>query len=128
MQPIRILIADDNTIMRKVLRANLDKLDIEKEIFYAADGRQAIQSLLHHKFNIIFLDLNMPHFTGFDISNYINAKHFDVEIIVISSELSSENVEIFKSLGVKYFLEKPFNIKNFNDTAVPIIKKLAESK
>jgi CheY-like chemotaxis protein len=122
---INILVADDNTIMRKVLRANLEKLDVEQNVHYAADGKQAIKLLLNTNFDLIFLDLNMPHFSGFDISNYIKSKQFKVEIIVISSELTEQNIEIFKSLGVKHFLQKPFSIKNFEETAVPVIKNLS---
>jgi CheY-like chemotaxis protein len=126
---LKVLVADDNAVMRKILRANLEKIEnIELKLFYAADGKKAIQSLLHEHFDLIFLDLNMPHFSGFDISNYVKSKEYEAKIIVISSELTDENINIFKSLGVKYFLQKPFNIQNFQTVAIPVISDLAKAK
>lgn len=121
---VKVLIADDNNVMRKILRTNVSKISKNFLVTEAKDGKETIKALLNDEYQLLFLDLNMPFFSGFDISNYIKSKKYDIEIVVISSELNNENKEIFTKLGVTNFVEKPFNIYNFESVVLPITNKL----
>jgi two-component system sensor histidine kinase BarA len=58
----RFLVADDNEINRMLLRAQLSKFGAE--ILEARDGREALDLSMTQRFDLIFLDLQMPHLDG----------------------------------------------------------------
>lgn len=67
---IRVLLADDHSIVRQGLKALLDKegLDVVGE---AADGQQAVKMVREHKPDVAVLDLSMPLLNGLDAAREI---------------------------------------------------------
>ncbi len=64
-KPYRILIADDDANIRIALRAALEAEGFE--VLDVANGRQAIEWLLHVSVDLAILDLAMPHFDGLEV-------------------------------------------------------------
>lgn len=118
---LTVLIADDNLIMRNLVKYYLSKHSIEN-VFEAKDGLEALQIIKSNKIDLLFLDLRMPNLDGFNVANYINNGQDKVTIIAISADMTKENEQILKKLDVKYFLKKPIDPTLCND----IIKKILE--
>lgn len=123
---MKILVADDSAIMRKIIGINLLKFDEDMTLFQSVNGKETLQILLEHDdIDVVLLDLKMPYITGHDVSNYLKQKKMDsIKIIAISSELSEENIQIFKDLGVEDFLAKPFDLGRFNALVIPILEDI----
>jgi CheY-like chemotaxis protein len=112
---MKVIIADDNAIMRKIIHTNLKILLPKSEVLEVEDGKSVIENLESSSFKLIFLDLNMPNLDGFDVLRFMVDKNIkDTEVIIISGELTNTNIEKLKKFKIKYIVEKPFDTNSFN--------------
>lgn len=126
---MKVLIADDSQIMRKIIKANLAKLGIDK-VLECADGVNACKTLIANPdIKLLFTDLNMPTMNGFELIKQLRnlPKLKALEIIVISDKLDSSSEKALEPYGIKGCVPKPFNIDSFNSIAVPIVESLQNS-
>jgi len=121
---VKALIAEDSQIMRKIVKTNLAKLSISK-IYEAPDGESALNILnANPNIGIIFTDINMPSMNGIELCKKIKSqqKFAHIKIIVISEYISETAKEALSGLKVDGYVPKPFDLKTFNDTVIPIIE------
>jgi DNA-binding NarL/FixJ family response regulator len=64
---IRVLIADDQTLLRRGLRGLLDLTDDLRVVAEASDGDEALAILAHHEVDVLLLDVRMPCRTGVQV-------------------------------------------------------------
>ncbi|MEY4504345.1 MAG: hypothetical protein RL154_639 [Pseudomonadota bacterium] len=123
---MKVLIADDSQIMRKIIRTNLLKLGIDK-VFDCPDGATAIKTLVANPdIKLLFTDLNMPVLSGYELIKQIRSipKLRNLAIVVISDHLGKNADKSLDIFDVKGYVPKPFNIVNFNETTAPILEAL----
>ena len=101
----RILIADDELNMRRVLEAILKRAGYE--VVTAANGGEA---LLHmsRDINMVITDLKMPVLDGMGLLRKLSVDHPDVPVVMITAHGSVENAVEAVKLGAFDYLEKPF--------------------
>jgi two-component system, NarL family, response regulator NreC len=82
--PIRILLADDHTIIRSGLRLLLDQQADFKVVAEASDGREAVEqaSKLHPE--VAVLDIGMPQLNGIEATRQIAAQEPDTKVVILS--------------------------------------------
>jgi len=83
-RPLRIILADDHTLVRESLISFLGEQDDIIVVGQAADGERAIQQTLEHKPDVLLLDLNMPIKSGLEVLPRVRAQAPDVKILVLS--------------------------------------------
>jgi two-component system, NarL family, response regulator LiaR len=89
---IRILLADDHTVVRQGLKMFLE-LDGElKVVGEAENGEQAVQMAASNKPDVILMDLLMPVMDGIEATKIIREKFPDIEIIALTSVLDDASV------------------------------------
>lgn len=121
---ISILIADDNTVMRNLIKYHLKSFD-GLEVYEAKDGIKALELIKTKMINILYLDLSMPNLDGMNVANYLKKDNKeDLHIVSISSELTLENKNLLKQMGVKYFLGKPLSADAFKDITAKLISQI----
>jgi two-component system, chemotaxis family, chemotaxis protein CheY len=105
---VRILIADDNAVMRAVLRTILrdEGFDVVAE---AADGAAAIQMAKRLKPDIVCLDIVMPKSDGLQALQEIRTELPETLVLMISGNADRESVEAAISGGAFGYILKPFN-------------------
>jgi DNA-binding NarL/FixJ family response regulator len=92
MGNVRVLIADDHSVVRQGLRMFL-KLDPELEIVgEAATGEEALQVARELRPDVVLMDLLMPTMDGVTATRLIRAEMPDVEVIALTSVLDDEAV------------------------------------
>lgn len=103
---IRIILADDHTIMRSGLRAVLERYPDMQVVGEAADGRQAIQAVDENHPDVIVMDVAMPNLNGIEAARQISAKHSGVSIVVLS--MHSDEGYVLRALkaGARAYLLK----------------------
>ena len=100
----RILIAEDERPLAKVLLLKLTKAGFEVEAVY--NGEEAIDKITKEKFDLVLLDLVMPNVSGFGVLEKMKELGNSTPIVVLSN-LSQEGDEMkAKSLGAKDFFIK----------------------
>jgi DNA-binding NarL/FixJ family response regulator len=103
---IHILIADDHHLIRKGIRALLEKQPDFQVIAEAENGEEAFNYALTYKPDVLILDINMPKMSGLEVTQQISDSHLPVEIIILS--LYSDESLIKRALiyGVKGYVLK----------------------
>jgi len=104
----RILIVDDEEVIRKFLRIHLTKLGYE--VTEAEDGEKAIEKIEGGKFDLIICDVMMPNKNGWEVVKEVKSNPELNEIPIILLTAKNDEVDMFKGyeLGANYYMTKPF--------------------
>jgi DNA-binding response OmpR family regulator len=104
----RVLIIDDEEIIRKFLKINLIKWGYE--VKEAADGIEALKQLDHDNYDLLICDILMPNKDGWEVLKGVrsNPKVKDIPVIVLTAK--NEDMDMFTGyeLGANYYMTKPF--------------------
>jgi DNA-binding response OmpR family regulator len=104
----KILIVDDEEVIRKFVRIHLVKMGYE--VKEAEDGEQAIEQLGKDDFDLLICDILMPNKDGWQVLKEMksNPKTKDIPVIVLTAK--DEDSDMFKGydLGANYYMTKPF--------------------
>jgi two-component system, chemotaxis family, chemotaxis protein CheY len=107
---LKILLVDDNHHMRVLLTEILRAIGC-KNVFEAADGAEALQTLRNHPIDIVMTDLAMQPLDGIDfvrlIRNSSDSPNPMVPVIMITGHSTGRRVAEARDVGVTEFLSKP---------------------
>jgi DNA-binding NarL/FixJ family response regulator len=106
MKKIRILLADDHTVVRKGLRLLLESQDGFQVIADACDGRETVALAELHQPDVVVLDVAMPILNGIEAARQISAKFPNTAIVFLS--MHSDEGYVLKALksGARAYLLK----------------------
>ena len=122
---MRILIADDHTVVRHGVCGILNKAFGNLEVQEAKDSREALQLILEHEFDLILLDINMPGRSGLDVLEEARRIRPKTPVLVLSAYPEEEfAVRAFK-LGASGYLNKQ---SAFDELVAAVKKALAGGK
>lgn len=104
----RILIADDETSIRLLVRSTLED-EALYEIHEATDGAEALSHIRDHHPDIVVLDLMMPRVSGLDVLDELkkNPPARRPVVIVLTAKVNEEQRAL--AAGANEFLRKPFS-------------------
>lgn len=109
MDILKILVVDDESRMRKLVRDFLVKKDFE--VLEAADGAEAIDIFFNTKdIALVLLDVMMPKMDGWQVCREIR-KLSKVPIIMLTAKSSEQDELLGFELGVDEYITKPFSPK-----------------
>lgn len=100
-QAARILIVDDNAMMRRSLRTLLESQDDWKVCGEAADGGEAVAKFDKDKFNVIVLDFQMPGMNGLDTAKQIALRSPGTPILMVTLHHSAQLAEEARKVGIR---------------------------
>jgi two-component system response regulator NreC len=103
---IRVLIADDHALVRRGLRALLERNAEFNVVAEAANGCEAIELAMMHKPDVALLDVGMPRLNGTDAATSIGEKLPAVRIIIISMHSDESYVLRALKAGARGYLLK----------------------
>lgn len=103
---IRILVVDDQRLVRKCLRARLDAVDGFKVVAEADSGEQAREYARQHEFDVILMDLNMPGIGGLEAARRLLLAEPDARIIGLSGYVEGPYPAKFLELGGAGYVSK----------------------
>jgi DNA-binding NtrC family response regulator len=106
--PNRVLIVDDSSTMRSIVRKILSGSRFRLEIDDSADGESALAQVRSGRFGLVFVDYNMPGFSGLDTLKEIRRQHEEVAVVLMTSSLDAAVAERARGAGAFAFLKKPF--------------------
>jgi len=101
-----ILVADDHAIVRYGLRIMIKNLDSDIDVDEATDGKSTIAKLKSGTFNLLILDINMPHTESFSLSGYLLREFPTLKVLIFTVNPELIFAMRFLRLGVHGYLLK----------------------
>lgn len=112
MDKIRCIIVDDEKIAREGVTMLLSKDNKFELLDTCANGKQAIESIIHYEPDLVFLDIQMPDFNGFEV---LKALPVNLNpLVVFITAFDQYAIKAFEASAFDYLL-KPFDDKRFYD-------------
>ena len=109
MDKLKVLVVDDESRMRKLVKDFLVKKDFD--VVEAEDGEQAIDIFYSDKdISLIILDVMMPKMNGYEVCRTIR-KDSKVPIIMLTAKSEEQDELLGFNLGVDEYISKPFSPK-----------------
>ena len=105
MKSLRVLIADDEAIIRMGLRTMLEEMG-HRVVGVATDGPSAVRLAAKEKLDLAILDIKMPDMDGLEVAEAITAKR-RIPILILTAYSDRELVERATKLAVLAYLVKP---------------------
>ncbi|MTI68806.1 MAG: response regulator transcription factor [Firmicutes bacterium] len=124
MDKIKVLIADDHSLMRQGLKQILeleDKIDV---IGQASDGKEALNKTISMKPDVILLDINMPEITGIEVLRRLKDIGTDSKIIMLTIHDDREYLYETVNIGADGYVLKDSD----SDTLIKAIKDVNEGE
>jgi len=107
MKRIRVLLADDHTIVRKGLRSLLDAESAIDVIGEAEDGREAIRKVEQLHPDVVVMDIAMPGLNGLEATRRIKKRFPDIEILILSMHATEEYIfQILQAGALGYVVKQ----------------------
>ena len=106
METIRIVLADDHTIVRQGLRSLLEQQAGIEVIAEAENGRQAVRIAEQLKPDVVLMDFSMPDLNGLEATRQIKQRVPDVKILILTRHANREYIESILRAGASGYLIK----------------------
>ena len=106
MEPLRILIADDESIIRLDLKKILESMG-HKVVAEASDGRSAVEQARKGELDLAILDIKMPEVDGLDAAKILTQEKI-CPVLLLTAYSQQDLIDRAKEAGVFGYLVKPF--------------------
>ena len=131
--PINILLADDDIDDCMFFKIALNGLNQSTVLKTVNNGEQLMQLLGEENNelpNVLFLDLNMPRKNGFECLSEIkmNKRLENLPVIIFSTSLENEIVNLLYENGAQYFIRKPSEFSKYKQIIGETVKLISEKK
>lgn len=103
---VRVLVAEDNPVNKKLIEIQLQKLGFEGEI--VSNGKEAVEKAMTEDFDICLMDIHMPVMSGIEATEEIRKKgNTTLPIVALTADVSKEGKEQCLEAGMNDFLSRP---------------------
>lgn len=112
MKNIKVLMIDDNVELVKMVKeyfGNHENIDISLEAYDGVEGMKLIKDN-QDDYDVVILDLIMPHKDGVSILEEMKQLGIDKKVIVLTSYNTQDMIRKVSELGIVYFILKPFEL------------------
>jgi two-component system sensor histidine kinase/response regulator len=110
-RPLRILLAEDNSLNQQVARGLLETMG--HVVTVAANGREAVEQFQQRTFDLIFMDIQMPEMNGYEATAIIQKQQQDREpripVVAMTAHAMSGDREKCLAAGMDDYISKPIS-------------------
>ncbi|MBF0511165.1 MAG: response regulator [Candidatus Omnitrophica bacterium] len=117
LKGLRILVADDSSANRQLMKAYLDICGCVTD--FANDGQQAVEKVRSTSYHLCLMDLQMPVMDGCKASQIIRQEiSKEIPIIALTAAVMKEDIERAREAGMNDFLTKPIDINKLKTALI----------
>jgi len=127
---MKILVVDDFSTMRRIVRNLLVELGFSNPLIQEADdGENAIAMLRSQPFDLVVTDWNMPNMTGIDLLKAIRAEASlkGLPVLMVTAENNRDQIIAAAQAGVNGYIVKPFTAVTLKEKLTKIFERIAAS-
>lgn len=126
MSFLKILVADDEPLIRNFIRETLQRKNFE--VILAENGEKAIEFLTKEDFDIVFSDMKMPKKTGMEVLEKAKNLSSPPVVILMTAFGSIENAVEAMQKGAFTYLIKPFSVESIETIIEKVVDHLRLKK
>lgn len=125
--PLRILLAEDNVVNKKLALTILGKLGYDVD--WAENGRVAVEKVNQNDYDIVLMDLHMPEMDGLEATRTIRAtipQERQPKIVAVTANAMKQDRDICLASGMNDYISKPFSLEELIEAlekAAPVAVK-----
>ena len=108
--PVRVMVVDDQALVREGLMTLLDAVPDINPIAAAGDGQEAVALCARHRPDVVLMDLRMPKLDGVEATRRIRAAQPETEIVVLTTHADEESILDALRAGARGYLTKDAGI------------------
>ena len=108
--PVRVMVVDDQALVREGLMTLLEATVDIKPVAAAADGEEAFALCARHRPDVVLMDLRMPKLDGVEATRRIRAEQPDTEIVVLTTHADEASILDALQAGARGYLTKDAGI------------------
>lgn len=105
-EPIRVMVVDDQRVVREGLLMLLGLIDGLEVVGAAADGEQALKMVADTDPDVVLMDLNMPRLDGIETTRRLAASHPHLPVVVLTTYTDDQRVFAALRAGARGYLTK----------------------
>lgn len=120
---MKAVIIDDENLARELIKAYLKKFDQVEVIAECSDGFQGLKAIQQHNPDLIFLDIQMPKITGFEMLELIE----NPPVVIFSTAFDQYAIKAFELNATDYLL-KPYSEARFEEAVKKAIAKIGQKE
>jgi two-component system, OmpR family, response regulator len=118
---LKILLLEDDYNYNESIKEYLEMLEFEVDAFF--DGEKALDAIMNNCYYLLLLDIKVPKISGHELIKYIKEADITTPIIILTSLVDINNIEIGYELGCDDYLKKPFELKELELRINALIQK-----
>ncbi len=120
----KLLVVDDNVAMVELIKEYFRESSEIEVTLTAYDGEEALEKIFGEEdnYDVIILDLIMPKKDGLSVLEEIKKSKKHKNIIVLTSYNEQDTIRKVGEYGVKYFILKPFDFKDFEKKILDLVE------
>lgn len=120
----KLLVVDDNVAMVELIKEYFRESSKIEVTLTAYDGEEALEKIFGEEdnYDVIILDLIMPKKDGLSVLEEIKKSKKHKNIIVLTSYNEQDTIRKVGEYGVKYFILKPFDFKDFEKKILDLVE------
>ncbi|MFO7780868.1 MAG: PAS domain S-box protein, partial [Spirochaetia bacterium] len=118
VEPVRILVAEDEKINRLVTRRMIDRLVSNAEVVTTNDGRHAVEAFASGAFDLVLMDVQMPRMDGYEATRAIREAEgpdSHIPIIALTAGVVQGERERCLDAGMDDYVSKPVDLKRLGE-------------
>ncbi|MDD7795818.1 response regulator [Clostridium sp. 'White wine YQ'] len=122
---MKVLVADDELPIRMLMEQTLE--DIEGiELFFASNGEEALHAISEENPEIVFLDVMMPEYDGYEVLEIVHShKEYDnMRVILLTAKGSETDIRRAEMYNIDLYITKPFDPDFILDKTTKIIEEI----
>jgi two-component system LytT family response regulator len=120
---MKAVIIDDENLARELIKAYLKKFDQVEVIAECSDGFQGLKAIQQHNPDLIFLDIQMPKITGFEMLELIE----NPPVVIFSTAFDQYAIKAFELNATDYLL-KPYSEVRFEEAVKKALAKIGQKE
>ncbi len=121
---IRILVVDDNPVVRRHLRGALEQHDGWQVCAEAGNGHEAVERFRQRRPDVIVLDFQMPEMNGLDAARIIKQLSPEMPILMVTLYLSQQLCDAARRIGIYGACTKT-NVNTISDGVAAVLRREA---
>jgi DNA-binding NarL/FixJ family response regulator len=118
--PVRVVLADDQRLVRESLGTLLTLLDGVELVAAAADGEEAVALAERHRPHVVLMDLRMPRLDGIEATRRLHERQPDVRVIALTTYADDESVLGALRAGARGYITKDASSEHIHEAILAV--------